>query len=257
MMKQLLLFLALLSPSAAYPQAVIEREMACPVCGELFYAKLDVDSPAYDMRLDLKPVGEISEPWRLPECPRCGFVVYKAPLSRAETAACRAVVYSPEYKKALGRSSYYRAGLLYARLGKPPFPTANNFLKASWQEEADPARLREDQELALRYFSAALAAAGERDGDWEKAELLKGELLRRLGRFGEAADHFSGLLAMPEFKGNFLGDIAAYQLKLCARRDASPRSLQYVRDSKKPALRRAWIAVRRALENVKEKITGR
>ncbi len=255
MMKKLILSLSLLPLAAwAYPQAVIEREMACPVCGELFYTKLDVSPSQYDMRLDLKPIGDISAPWRLPECPRCGFVVYKAPLSRAEAAACRAIVYSPEYKKALGRSSYYRAGLLYERLAKPAALTANNFLKASWQEEGDPVRLKEDQELALRYFKAALAGAPEHDEDWEKAELLDGELLRRLGRFGEASAHFSSLLAMPEFKGNFLGDIAAYQLKLCSRQDRSVRTLQDVRDSKKPVFVRAWLAVKRAFTELKDLI---
>lgn len=247
---RLLLLLAAAAPAAA--QAVIEREIACPVCGEQFYTKLDLSSPQYDMRLDLKPVGEVSSPWRLPECPKCGFVIFKASLSKAEAARCRAVVYSPAYKKALKRSSYYRAGLLYEQLEKPPFAIANNFLKASWQEEADPALLKEDQELALRYFSDALAAAKNEDEDWQKAQLLKGELLRRLGRFGPAREHFAALLALPGFKNNFLGDVAAYQLKLCSKGDASPHGMQDVRDSKKPAWERAWIQLKRFSADLKE-----
>ncbi|MCM2267241.1 MAG: hypothetical protein NDI60_05625 [Elusimicrobiales bacterium] len=253
MMKKLaalvLLFFAAAAPAAA--QAVIEREIACPVCGTEFYTKLDLASPQYDMRLDLKPVGDATGPWRLPECPKCGFILFKSGLSKTELARSRAFVGSAEYKKALTRSSYYRAGLIYERLEKPPFTIATNFLKASWQEEAFPELLAEDQELALRYFTDFLRLAKEHDEEWENASLMKGELLRRLGRFGPAGAHFSSLKDMKEFKGNFLGDIVAYQLKLCAREDSAPHNMQDVRDFKKAPWQRAWIGLKRFWEDLK------
>ncbi|OGR71142.1 MAG: hypothetical protein A2179_03615 [Elusimicrobia bacterium GWC2_63_65] len=248
----LLLFFAAAGPAAA--QAVIEREIACPVCGTEFYTKLDLAESQYEMRLDLRPVGIEAGPWRLPECPKCGFIIFKAGLGKQELARSRAMVNSADYKKILVRSTYYRAGLIYERLEKPPFAIANNFLKASWQEELYPELLAEDQELALRYFSDAIRLAKEHDEEWENANLMKGELLRRLGRFGPAAVHFEALKGMKEFKGNFLGDIVAYQLRLCSRQDSSPRTLQDVREFKMSPFARALLNARRFLDDLKSMI---
>jgi uncharacterized protein (DUF2225 family) len=232
--------LLLLTAGAARAAAVIEREMACPVCGHEFYAKLDSSAQQADMRLDLKPVGPEAAPFLLPDCPKCGFVVYKIPIPRAELAKCRAVVASPEYQKSLKRSSYYRAGLLYENLGKADFSIANTYLKASWQEEADAARLKEDLEASLRYFKARAANEADKSEEWENSKLLIGELLRRLGRFGEAKIHLEGLRNLKAFQKNFFGDIVDYELALCDKWDAGPHDMQEVREFKKPPLLRAW-----------------
>lgn len=252
-MKKLLLplLLALAPAGPAAAQAVIEREIACPVCGAEFYTKLDLAESQYEMRLDLRPVGIEAGPWRLPECPKCGFIIFKAGLNKAELARSRAMVNSADYKKLLVRSTYYRAGLIYERLEKSPFSIANNFLKASWQEELYPGLLAEDQELALRYFSDAIRLAKDHDEEWENANLLKGELLRRLGRFGPARVHFEALKGMKEFKGNFLGDIVAYQLKLCVNQDSSPRTMQDVREFKMSAFARAKLNARRFVDDLR------
>jgi tetratricopeptide (TPR) repeat protein len=252
-MKTLLLLLLLASPGA-YAQeipastegrTIIEREIACPVCGTQFYTKLNAGSASYDQRLDLKPVGDVNGPWLLPECPKCGFVIFKAGLTKAELARCKAAVALDDYKKAIKRSSYYRAGLLYEQLEKPPFSVAMNFLKASWQEEPDPVFLKEDQELALRYFSDAVKAAKAQNEDLQNAQLMRGELMRRLGKFGPAKEHFRALLGQPGFKKNFLGDIAAFQVKLCEKEDAQPHVFQEVRDFTKPPHVRLWILTKK------------
>lgn len=234
MKKKLLIFLSLvlLAPALAGAAKQVEREIKCPVCGHDFYTLLDVPDPDYEMRLDLKPLGAIPGPWRLPECPKCGFVIYSARLEGRELAKARAAAASEAYRASAGRSSYYRAGVLYGLLGRPDFLLANTFLKASWQEEGDPARLKEDLELSLKYFSACAAACAAEEK--ENSQLLQGELLRRLGRFGEARAHFLLLKTEKGFQNNFFADIVDFQLKLCGRQDASVREMVEVRVDKLP-----------------------
>ncbi len=244
-MKKLLLLLTLLAGAfgAAAAGRVIERETVCPVCGKAFYAELELNASSDGaLRLDLRHGEE--PPARLPDCPVCGFIVYQAGFRQAEAAAARAFVYGPDYRKALKRGSYHRAGLLYARLGKPPFSTASQFLKASWQEEADPALEAENQALALRWYTEAIDKDTERDEEWEKANLLRGELLRRLGRFDEAADHFSAIKQDPAFRNKLLSQIIAYQRGLCAIKDGDPHFLSEIGSPVKK--RNAWLRRLRA-----------
>ena len=242
-MKKLVLFCALFFAAAgpACAGKVVVREISCPVCGRVFYAELDVPDSEYDMRLDLKPVGDVPAPWRLPDCPACGFIVYRLSMPKAELEKCRAVTASGDYKKNLKRSSYFRVGLLYEKLGESYYNTATSFLKASWQEETEPEKLKEDLELSLKYFSACALDAKTGLVESENSRLLMGELYRRLGRFGEARTHLSGLQGVKGFKNNFFGDMVEYELKLCAKKDASVYEMEDVRSSKRNLLRQlAW-----------------
>lgn len=234
MKKSLLSFLSLilLSPVPAGAAKMVEREMKCQLCGHDFYAQLDVPDPDYEMRLDLKPLGAIPGPWRLPECPKCGFVIYSARLDKAELAQARAAAATEAYRNTAGRSSYYKTGVLYGVMGRPDFLLANTFLKASWQEEHSPALLKEDLELSLKHFSACAAAC--RAEEQENSQLLVGELLRRLGRFGEARAHLLLLRSEKGFQNNFFADIVDFQLKLCDRQDPSVHEMVDVRVDKLP-----------------------
>jgi tetratricopeptide (TPR) repeat protein len=234
MKKTLLLAALLLSAStAAFAGKLVEREFTCPVCANSFYAKLDVDSGQCDMRLDLKPVGECPAPWRLPDCPKCGFVIYAITIPKGELALNKRTVASPDYAGARERSSYYRLALLFAGQGRSPFAVGNAFLKASWQEEAEPAKLKDDLERALKCFQAA--AAGEKTPleEKENSQLLAGELLRRLGRFDEALVHLRSLRGTKGFTDNFFGDILDYQVVLCLKKDAGIYEMEDVRARKK------------------------
>ena len=252
MAKKIAFMLGLLVAAAGTAAAAkfVDREMPCPVCGNIFYARLDLSGAGSEMRLDLKPVGELSWPWLLPDCPKCGFVVYRLPVPAAELARCRVITVSEEYKKARARSSYYRVGLLYARLGLPVYSVANSFLKASWQEESEPARLKEDQELSLKYFTdcARTCAAEEK----ENSQLLAGELLRRLGRFDEARAHLAKLQGLKGFQKNFFADIVEFQLFRCAKLDSAPYEIEDVRDFKRTLLEKLKLRVKRLLKYVTE-----
>ncbi len=235
MANTLVLFFGLTFTFASAAKAPVARfadkEMLCPVCGQTFYARLDLSGAESEMRLDLKPLGVVSWPWLLPDCPKCGFVIYKLLLPAAELAKCKQIVASGEYKKGLPHSSYYRVGLLFDQLGKGDYSVATSFLKASWQEEGSPAKLKEDQELSLKYFTACSQTCGA--DEKENSLLLMGELLRRLGRFEEAKAHLVKLQGMKGFQKNFFADIVEYQLRQCARKDSSPHEMEDVRDFKR------------------------
>lgn len=224
----------------------LEREILCPVCGTAFYAKLDYSAELGEMRTDLKPVGAVSDPWLLPDCPKCGFVSYKLPVPAAELAKCKAVVASGDYMNSLGRSTYFRVGLLYEKLGKPAYSIAMSFLKASWQEEQEAPKLKEDQELSLKYFTACAQSCGTEEK--ENSQLLMGELLRRLGRFETARAHLAGLQGTKGFQKNFFSDIVEYQLARCARMDAAPYEMEDVRDFKRSFPEKIKVRLRRLLK---------
>lgn len=233
-MKTLLFLSALaLLPVAAAAGKLVEREFTCPVCAESFYAKLEVDSGQCDMRLDLKPVGDCPAPWRLPDCPKCGFVIYGIKLPKGEVAAAKRTVASAGYAKARERSSYHRLAMLYAGQAWPDFAVANAYLKASWQEESDPAKFKEDLELALKYFIAAAASPKSMLEEKENSRLLTGELLRRLGRFDEALAHLRSLRGTKGFTGNIFGDIVEYQITLSLKKDAGVYEMEDVKVRKR------------------------
>ena len=252
MTKGLALILGFVFIAAAGASAArfIERELPCPVCGKVFYAKLDLSGSQGEMRLDLKPVGPEAGPWRLPDCPRCGFVIYKLPIPAAELAKCREIAASEEYKKDQARSTYFRVGLIYEKLGKSAFSVASSFLKASWQEEDEAARLKEDQELSLKYFTVCAQACGAEEK--ENSQLLIGELLRRLGRFEEARAHLAGLRGLKGFQKNFFADIVEYQLRLCSKLDPAPYEMADVREFKKPLLEK----IKNKLNNIFRDLAG-
>lgn len=233
-MKTLILLLALaVFPGAASAGKLVEREFTCPVCAESFYAKLDVYSGQCDMRLDLRPVGDCPAPWRLPDCPKCGFVIYGIKLPKTEIAAAKRVVATADYAKARDRSSYHRLAMLYSGQAWPDFAVANAYLKASWQEEAAPAKFKDDLELALKYFSAAAASPKVMVEEKENSQLLMGELLRRLGRFEEALTHLRSLRGTKGFTGNIFGDIVEYQIMLSLKKDAGIYEMEDVRARKR------------------------
>lgn len=239
MKKLTLLCVLALAASAAWAAKSIEREMICPICGREFYAILDVPDPDYEMRLDMKPLGAVPGPWHIPDCPGCGFIIYTAGIPKAELARCGAFVESDEYRRGARRATYYRTGLLHGMLGGADFTLAQDFLKASWQEESEPDKLKEDLELALRYFTACAASCG--GDEQENSRLMAGEMLRRLGRFDEAKAHFSGLKAEKGFQGNFYADIVDFQLKLCEKKDLSVHNMEEVKAEKMPpAARLKW-----------------
>ena len=76
-MKRLVLLACFLNMSIAYAHTWGTKEVVCPLGGEKFQTTVDMSGTRFGMQLDLKPLGPIAAPWRLPVCPGNHFVVYK------------------------------------------------------------------------------------------------------------------------------------------------------------------------------------
>ena len=242
----LVLVLSLAVVGAARADTVVTQEMTCPLCSHAFKCELDASGTRFGMRLDLKPVGPIAAPWRLPVCPKCHFVIYDEHIPAEEIEKCREIVPSQTYKKHIGRASHYLLGILFEGLQKPSMNLAHIFLKASWQEEQDPVKLKDCLERSLRHFEVFLQKNTKKEGgtpsrnldgdeSYSTALLLKGEILRRLGRFDEAKVHLTGVLKLKPFQGTLLGDIVAFEIMLCDKKDSKPHEVSEVEKAKEAA----------------------
>lgn len=209
-----------------------EVEKTCPICSHTFSCIMDMSGYQSGMRLDLKPLGPTPAPWSIPVCPKCSFVIYDEEIPAEELAQCKEIIKAESYKIHSDRASYYLLGLLYEGLGKEPLDIGHIFLKASWQEESDKVNLKEDRERSLKQFEIYLGSspgADEEEGSRQTEQLLKGELLRCLGRFDEAKTCLKTLLEIKEFQGTFLENVVEYEIKLCEQKDSASHDIKEVK----------------------------
>jgi len=198
----------------------------CPVCLSDIGYRVALSGSVFDTRLDWKPLGMIMAPGELPVCDNCGFVVFESSASASRLAEYRKITDSREYRKIRGRASYFKLGFLLEKLGeRNELTLAMVALEASWQEEADPIKLKEDLELSLSHFNAYLPVSEEGSLERLHARLLRAELLRRLGRFDEAKKELSGLRVFDSERAEANRKIIKYERILCSRKDPSPRSV--------------------------------
>lgn len=190
-------------------------DLTCPLCTTAFSAQMVYMSTQWGTYLDLMPVLSLAAPAPLALCPKCRFVVFEERFDEATIERLRRYVDTPVYQAfARERSSYYALAKLLVVLRRSELKLGHTYLQASWQEVSEPARLQEDQELSLRHFDAYLrqraeagpapakdADAAEREVEaYRTAALVKGELLRRIGRFDEALAHFRQLQGNGDFQ---------------------------------------------------------
>jgi hypothetical protein len=212
-------------------------EVKCPVCSKVFNCKMDVSGTAFGRRLDLKPLGPIRAPWRLPKCPDCHFVRFDEKLSQADLDKCKKIIKSEEYLQNSKRKPYFLFGILAEGLDYDSWQLANIFLKASWEEENEAEYYQADLKRCLKHLDAFL----KKDGRSVKkifdshsiakktAILLKGELHRRLAEFDFAKMHFEKLGS----PGGYLEDIINFQIHLCVKKDSGPHAMREVFADKK------------------------
>ena len=198
----------------------------CPLCQAEFSFMAQGSGFQSTMRLDLKPVGAIAAPWPIPVCPKCKFVLYSDDIPKEELEKCQKIVSGAAYKEHSERASYYLLGILDEKMEKDDLTIGHIYLKASWQEERDTKQLSEDLQLSQKHFDAFLAKASEHNESWQTAQLVVGEIKRRLKNFDESKKHFEGLKAMKEFQGNQLEKIIDFQLRLIAKKDSDPHSMK-------------------------------
>jgi Uncharacterized protein conserved in bacteria (DUF2225) len=203
-------------------------EKVCPLCHTKFKALLAMSGTQFNIRLDLRPIGPIMSPWPLAVCTKCGFVLYKDDdkYSDDELKALRAIVDADAYRNLPPKdSSYLRVAKLFEGLKRSPVEIAHAYLKASWQVEDDEARNRALLGKSLDWFDKYLESQPKKGPEWQTAEILRGELQRRLGRFDEAKKQFDRLSGMKEFEAEPFPGLIAQERSLIEAKDSSPREL--------------------------------
>lgn len=207
-----------------------EEEFTCPLCENKFTQVMDMSGTEFGRRLDLKPEGATAAPWSIPRCTKCHFILFKGGDGKSyttdETSALRQFVETESYRSAAKvESTYYLLGLILIQRKEPSDAVGYAFLQASWEVDVDGVRCRRYLQIAAKHYDIFLGSAESGQRDTTTAQLLKGEFLRRLGHFAEAAKHFIALKSTPGFDKPVLQDIIVQQLKLVDERDSAPHSI--------------------------------
>lgn len=204
------------------------KEFVCPIDGQKFKAKTVNSYSRFGQRLDLKPIGALLAPLPLPVCPSNGFPVYKRKFSPKELAGLKAIVRSPAFKKARRRNSdYYMVAFIKERLGDTSFSIAYTYLRASWETEG------KNQDLHRRYLALTISkfdgfakTAKPASKRWWAAQLVAGNLERRLGQFEAAEKRFSKLPLSTQPASSIYRQVGEQIRAAIAARDSAPRQFK-------------------------------
>ncbi|MDO4657816.1 tetratricopeptide repeat protein [Kingella sp. (in: b-proteobacteria)] len=217
MKTQLLTLLLLVASASASAHTAQEMAFTCPIGGEKFTQTMDTSGTRIGMMTDTRPVGPIATPFSLAQCPSNKFVMFKKEFSPDELAKFERVVNSAEYQQIAAQSPSYLAwGRMMELAGEnqDAQQMMNIFLQASWQSES-----QESFSKTLEYADKVLANKAISSKDAINTQFLRGEMLRKLGRFDEAKRVFTALQKNPEVKKDKLfSQLAALQLSLVAKK---------------------------------------
>jgi hypothetical protein len=222
----LFVLVAFVQPGATHTSK--EINVKCPLCNTAFTTRADMSGTRVGMRLDLKPLGPIAAPWSVPKCPNCHFIVYNHELSDKDKKLLLKLVNSKEYRHiSADNSTYFLLAKIYETAGMSNLEIAHTYLKASWQVERDSKKYAKYLEASHAKFAAFLSSSKEKSTQYIMAELMSGEIERRLGRFDQAQSRFSRLQKLPEFSAaNHIAAIIDYQLELIAAKDSGPHEIK-------------------------------
>jgi Uncharacterized protein conserved in bacteria (DUF2225) len=223
----LLIVLLLFIGGSAAAATEKEVDVTCPIDGTSFKFTPDIRGAQTGIQLDLKPIGFLIAPSKVPVCPNNHFVVYKKEFTAAEKENLKKFVLSKEYQDLVqDNPSYFLLARIYEHLGEPEWGIAYAYLEASWQVEDKPEKQKQYFEMTLQHLKTYLAAERKKgDRTWETAQLLAGELERRLGRFEEAKARFLKLSKLPVFQNGLYSRIIEYQNELISGKDTGPHDL--------------------------------
>jgi hypothetical protein len=248
--RALIIAAALAATLPAHAMTTREVELTCPYDGKKFKFREQGSGTSFDKTLDLMPYGAIRSPWPIAVCPTNGFVFYKNKFEPAELKRLKPIVLSAEYQALKDETPYYRAAWITQRDGASNSSVGVLLLRATWEAaqselhrlyEARPANAPEVDFKAFmaqgntseRYRRYATELLAKLDADIaEKPDsvtpkILKGELLRRLGRFEEAEAHFKEMSDGLE-AGSTPARVVAFQRELIAKRDIGIRFMSEV-----------------------------
>lgn len=233
-MKFMAALISLLLVLAANGVNTMEQEFLCPICGTHWEQRVETSGQSRGLRLDLRQLGDVTDPPTLPQCPKCRFPLFSdrllAQANDPEKAKAfkrlRTFVTGADFQMLAAKNpSYFCLAQVQELLEAPHRHIALSYLRASWQVEDREAACRRLLEKAREHYVAALAEAGNDDALRGNLALLCGEVERRLGKWDDAEKRFRELESSQMLKGTPRAAIPAFQLKLIAQRDAAPRVL--------------------------------
>ncbi len=226
----------LCATAVAHASTFREVEVTCPLCETKFKTHLQMSGTRFAQRLDLKPVGPISAPWPLAICPKDSFVIYKEEFTPSEKDRLKTFVNSRAYQDLVkDYPPYFRLARIYEFLGEDDFALGYTYVQASWEAENIPAQkgsYRPSLEACLSHLKKFLADKKDKDRKWETAQLLSGEMERRLGQFDQAGKRFRQLAGMEEFQKEPFEGIVRFQLELIQKGDSNPQVIPQKGDKK-------------------------
>lgn len=217
---------ATIEPAQALTISV--KDFVCPIDGRKFKAKTVNSYTRFGQRLDLKPLGALLAPLPLAVCPANGFPLYKRNFSSKEIARLKSIVHSPAFKQARRRNSdYFMVAFVKERLGEKGFSIAYTYLKASWETEGRKQDLhRRYLVLTISKFDGFAKTAKQATKHWWTAQLVAGNLERRLGRFEAAEKRLSGLPLGTLPADSTYRRVATQVRAAIAARDSAPRKFK-------------------------------
>ena len=208
-----------------YSHTSMIMDYICPIDSTTFSYEVDCSGTSFYRRLDLKKIGPIAQPWRLPQCPKCKFVLYNNNSETYDIVKLKPFILSDEFQNISElNSSHYFLAKIYEYLKYSNFEIAWTYLQASWQVEGEDSLYFQYLKSSLINFKIAaneLLNNKEKYSDYLITLYLQIEINRKLGDFDEAQMIINDFPELINCSIEWLPDILDFQEKLIKLKDSS------------------------------------
>ena len=220
----------------------LEQGFTCPIDGHEWKQRVESSANPQALRLDLRQLGDVMDPPTLPQCPKCRFPFFSERVAEQANEPEKAEAFNHLRRFILGADfqllarkypSYFCLAQVQEFLHAPHRHIALSYQRASWQVENREAMCGRLLEKAHEHFVAALAEMKPDDRRFAEVALLCGDTERRLGRWDEAEKRFRDLQDGEGQRSPRKMPIFTMQLKLIAKRDSHPKTIDEPSDESK------------------------
>lgn len=219
----LVLFVAI----PAFAANSLEQHFTCPICGQEWSERVETSAHPTGLRLDLRQVGDVVDPPTLPQCPQCRFVFFSENLTPATLDKLKPFIKRQDYQLFAAKSpTYFSLAQIQQFLKAPPRFVAQSYLRAAWQMEEKPLVSARYLSYAEEQLARALGGMLPTDKDYLNTALLRGEVLRRLERWDDAASQFRSVATRPDFQDPRRKYIVEQELNWIERKDHQPQLMR-------------------------------
>jgi len=199
-------------------------DYVCPICSNEYTARISTGGTSFGQRLDLKPLGSISAPWRVPQCTTCYFIQWQDDFTAEEIESLQLLVNSERYKELVSsnHSTYYLKAEALVALGKCSNEIGYTYLQASWQVEENDSLYPAYLQKAIEYYSSGM---NDTCTTTATDSFTLGELYRLQSDFDKADSFFVLLENEPTFQRFPYNQLIPLERKLIRRDISSPRNV--------------------------------